>query len=117
MQILLNGKNIELTEAIKNYVEKKISSLDKFHPKIIRAIVEVGVENHHHLKGKIFVAECKLEIPGDDIFASKKEKTLYKAIDKVRDYLETELKKNKAKTREKNKKDKRQVRASKEYQI
>lgn len=116
MQITISGKGIELTDAIKDYVEKKISGLDKFHPKIIRAGVEVGVENHHHLKGEIFVAECKLEIPGKDLFASKNEKTLYKAIDKVRDYLEIELKKNKAKTHEKDKKDKRQVRAGKEYQ-
>lgn len=116
MQIVLSGKGIELTDAIKDYVDKKISGLDKFHPNIIRAIVEVGIENHHHLKGEIFVAECKLEIPGKDLFASKNEKTLYKAIDKVRDYLEIELKKSKAKSHEKNKKDKRQVRAGKEYQ-
>mgnify|MGYP001157946884 CR=1 FL=1 len=116
MQIVISGKGIELTEAIKNYVDKKISGLDKFHPNIIRAIVEVGVETHHHLKGEIFVAECKLEIPGNDVFASKNEKTLYKAIDKVRDYLEIELKKSKAKTHEKEKKAKREVRASKEYQ-
>jgi len=116
MQVIITGKNIELTDAIKEYVEKKISSLEKFHPKIIRAVVEVGLENHHHLKGEIFVAECKLEIPGNDLFASKNEKTLYKAIDKVRDYLESELKKNKAKIREKDKKDKRKVRDNKEYQ-
>ena len=113
MQIVISGKGIELTDAIKAYAEKKISGLDKFYPNIIRAIVEVGMETHHHLKGEIFVAECKLEIPGNDVFASKNEKTLYKAIDKVRDYLEAELKKSKAKSREK---DKREVRASKEYQ-
>jgi len=117
MQIVTSGKGIELTDAIKDYTEKKISGLDKFYPNIIRAIVEVGVENHHHQKGKIFIAECKLEIPGKDLFASKNEETLYKAIDKVRDYLETELKKNKARTHEKDKKDKRQVRESKEYQV
>ncbi len=113
MQIVTSGKGIELTDAIKDYVDKKISGLDKFHPNIIRAIVEVGVDNHHHQKGDIFMAECKLEIPGKDLFASKTEQTLYKAIDKVRDYLETEIKKSKAKTQEK---DKRQVRANKEYQ-
>lgn len=117
MQIVLSGKGIDLTDAIKEYVDKKITGLDKFHPNIIRAIVEVGVESRHHLKGEKFVAECKLEIPGKDLFASKNEKTLYKAIDKVRDYLESELKKSKAKSHEKEKKDKRRVRSTKEYQI
>ncbi len=114
MQIITSGKGIELTDAIKDYVDKKISGLDKFHPNIIRAVVEVGIESHHHQKGDIFVAECKLEIPGKDLFASKTENTLYKAIDKVRDYLEAEIKKSKEKTREK---DKVQVRANKEYQV
>lgn len=115
MQIIISGKNIDLTEPIKDYVEKKIEGLDKFYDKIIRAVVEVGLENHHHQKGKVFVANCKLEVPGRDLFASKNEKNLYKAIDKIRDYLETELKKHKILQREKLKRDKRQVRAAKDY--
>jgi len=115
MQITINGRGMELTDAIKDYVEKKISALDKFYDKIIRANITVGVESHHHQKGSIFVAECKLEVPGKDIFASKNEKTLYKAIDKIRDYLEGELKKHKTKERVKSKKDVRAVREEKEY--
>ncbi|TAN32511.1 ribosome-associated translation inhibitor RaiA [Patescibacteria group bacterium] len=115
MQIQITGKGIELTDAIKDYVEKKMLALEKFYGRIIRADVSVGVENHHHQKGKIFVAECKLEVPGKDLFAGKNEKTLYKAVDKIRDYLEGELKKHKVRLQEKNPKDKRLVRASKEY--
>ncbi|MEK7681064.1 MAG: ribosome-associated translation inhibitor RaiA [Patescibacteria group bacterium] len=114
MQIKINGKGIELTDAINDYVEKKIGGLNKFYDKIIRASVTVGVENRHHQKGQIFIAECKLEVPGKDLFASKNEKTLYKAIDKIRDYLESELKKHKTKSREK---DKRKVRSNKEYTV
>lgn len=117
MQIQITGKGIELTSSIQEYVEKKISGLDKFYDKIIRAQVRVGVETNHHLKGKIFICECKLEVPGNDLFASKNEKDVYKAIDKVRDYLETELKKHKVMQREKDKKDKRKVRDGKEYKI
>ena len=117
MQVNITGKGIELTEAIKSYVEEKIGSLEKFYDQIIRANVIVGVESHHHNKGNIFITECKLEVPGNDVFASKNEKTLYKAIDKVRDYLEAELLKHKTKTREKDKKDKRKVREVKEYKI
>lgn len=117
MQVIISAKGIELTEAIKEYADKKISGLEKFYDKIIRAHVTVGMESQHHLKGKIFVAECKLEVPGNDLFASKNEMTLYKAIDKVRDYLESELKKHKVMQREKEKKDKRKVRENKEYSI
>lgn len=99
MQIIITGRGIKLTDAIEDYVNKKINSLEKFFPGIVRAEVVVGVDNHHHKKGTIFVAECRLSVPGNDVFASKLELTLYKAIDKVRDYLEGELKKHKAKLR------------------
>jgi len=117
MQVNIKGKGIELTDAIKAYVEDKISGLDKFYDKIIRASVVVGVESHHHQKGDVFIAECKLEVPGNNLFASKNEKTLYKAVDKIRDYLESELKKHKTLTREKTKVARRQVRESKGYEI
>jgi putative sigma-54 modulation protein len=117
MQILLTGRGMDLTESIKDYVDKKIGSLDKFYDKIQKAEVRVGKETDHHMKGKIFVCECKLDVPGVDLFASKNEKDLYKAIDKVRDYLEGELKKHKVLRREKIKKNKREVRAGKEYNV
>ncbi|MFA5127485.1 MAG: ribosome-associated translation inhibitor RaiA [Patescibacteria group bacterium] len=115
MNIQMTGRGMELTDAIKDYIEKKIGTLDKFYDKILKADVKVGKESDHHLKGEIFICECKLDVPGVDLFASKNEKNLYKAIDKVRDYLEGELKKHKILQREKIKKDKRQVRAEKEY--
>lgn len=117
MQIIITGKNIELTEAIKDYVDKKISGLDKFLAGIIRADVTVGVESHHHQKGDVFICECKLEIPGKDLFASKNEQTLYKAIDKVRDYLEIEIQKHKAAFSGKAKRGQKISRANKEYQL
>lgn len=115
MNIQMTGKGIDLTEAIKAYIEKKIGTLDKFYDKILRADVKVGKESDHHLKGNVFICECRLDVPGVDLYASKNEKNLYKAIDKVRDYLEAELKKHKILQREKIKKDKRSVRSSKEY--
>lgn len=117
MQVIITGRGIELTDAIKDYAEKKISGLDKFYGQIIRAVVTVGLETHHHQKGDIFFCECKLEIPGNDLFASKTENTLYRAIDKVHSDLENELKKRKAKTQTKNKKTKQTIRTSKEYNI
>ena len=117
MQIQITGKNIELSEAIKDYVNKKMLALNKFYnDKIIRADVVVGIGNDHHLKGKKFFAECKLDVPGKNLFAIKEEDVLYKAIDKIRDYLEIELNKHKSKQRV-SEKDKKIRRANKEYKI
>jgi len=117
MQINITGKNIDLTEAIKAYVDKKIGGLEKFYDQIIRADVSVGIESSHHNKGKFYVAECKLIVPGNDLYASKNEKNLYKAIDKVKDYLDAELKKHKVKLREIAKKNRGARRENKEYQL
>lgn len=117
MQINISGKGIELTEAIKDYVEKKIGGLEKFYDQIIRAKVCVGVETSRHKQGKFYVAECRLEVPGKDLYASKNEKNLYKAIDKIKDYLDAELKKHKVKMREKAKKSRQAKREQKEYQL
>ncbi|OGH84752.1 MAG: ribosomal subunit interface protein [Candidatus Magasanikbacteria bacterium RIFOXYA2_FULL_44_8] len=117
MQINITGKGIELTDAIKDYIEKKFDGLEKFYDRIIRANVTVGMETKHHLKGQVYICECRLEIPGKDVFAEKNEKTLYKAIDKVRDYLEGEVKKHKAKFFRSEQRDKNVRRESKEYQM
>ncbi len=116
MQINIVGKNMDLTESIKEYVEKKISGLEKFYSRIIKADVIVGLTTTKQNKGKIYLAECKLEVPGKDLFASKvEEKDLYKAIDKIRDYLEIELKRHKRKLEGKKKEARQETRETKEY--
>ncbi|PIT87791.1 MAG: ribosomal subunit interface protein [Candidatus Magasanikbacteria bacterium CG10_big_fil_rev_8_21_14_0_10_40_10] len=118
MQVLLTGKNIELTAPIKSYAEKKISSLDKFYDKIIRADVKLGLTTTKQNNGRIYIVECRLEVPGNDLFASKvEEKDLYKAIDKVKDYLELELKKHKQKTQGRRKAMRADIRQNKEYAV
>ncbi|MDO9509907.1 MAG: ribosome-associated translation inhibitor RaiA [Candidatus Magasanikbacteria bacterium] len=117
MQVVIFGKGMELTQAIKDYTEKKFSTLEKYYNNILRAEVTVGLESRHHLKGKNFICECKLVVPGNDLFVAKEEADLYKAIDKVKDHLENELKKHKIKEREKDKKAKREIRDTKEYKV
>lgn len=117
MEIQITGRGIDLTEAIKDYASKKAESLNKFYNnRITRAEIIVGVNSLHHRKGDMFNAEFKLDVPGKNLFAAKQEENLYKAIDKVRDYLESELKKYKLKQRVQSK-DKKMGRADKEYKI
>lgn len=99
MQIIISGKGVDLTDAIEDYVNRKMSGMDKFLPSIMRISVVVGVETKHHQKGDIFYAECKLEAPGNDLFAKKTATTAYEAIDLLKNKVEGELKKNKLKNR------------------
>jgi putative sigma-54 modulation protein len=117
MEVQITGKGIELTEAIKEYATKKAQALNKFYNnRVMRTEIVVGINNRHHRKGDMFMAEFKLDVPGKNLFASKQEENLYKAIDAVRDYLESELKKYKLKQRV-NEKDKKIARKNKEYTV
>ena len=103
MNIKIRSSNLDLTPAIEEYVNKKISSLEKFFggQDSILCEVEVGKTTDHHKSGDIFKAE--VNITGGNIsqiYAVAQEVDLYTAIDVVRDEAEREIvsKKNKKDT-------------------
>lgn len=117
MQIIISGKGVNLTDAIESYVAKKIGGLDKFFKGIIRADITLGEDTKRHNKGNLFFAEGKLEVPGNDVFVRREAQSLYAAIDVLKDHLELELKKRKAKLKGLLKKKKRVGRENKEYHV
>lgn len=114
MSININGTGIDLTVAIKQYVEEKFGDLDKFFDNIQRMDIDVGKRSDHHNKGEIFYAEANVHVPGKDLRVVKESEDLYKAIDKVRDHLKNELKEYKEKMR---RLDKETIRDAKEYNV
>jgi putative sigma-54 modulation protein len=100
MQITIKATNIELTEAIRDYVNKKFNSVSKFIQRTDESAlcrVEVGKVTQHHNKGDVFRAEGKLHIAGKELYASSEKEDLYVAIDDVKDELVRELKTTKEK--------------------
>lgn len=45
-KLIVKGKNIEVTDALKQYVYKKVSKLDKFAQHISEIVVELEVEKN-----------------------------------------------------------------------
>ncbi len=105
MQINLKGTNMELTPAIKDYVLKKVTNLEKLLSKIEegkeRVLVnfEVAKATNHHKAGLVFHADCLINIAGADFYASADKEDLYEAIDDVKSILFTEITKDKDKRR------------------
>lgn len=99
MNINISTKNIELTEAIKNYVNKKISTLGKFFPDAteVLASVTVGKSTHHHKEGEVFMTEINLIIDGRQYHTDESAADLYAAIDKVQSELERKITSGKSK--------------------
>ena len=89
---------MELTEAIRNYVNKRVASLEKLLNKDNTIVeVEVGKTTMHHNKGDFFKAEINISSGGNRFFANSEKDDLYSAIDEVRESIFRELTKNKDK--------------------
>ena len=101
MQINLQGKNLELTEAIKDYVLKRVTNLEKLLSNIEankgEAMVkfEVRKTTNHHKTGEIFHADCTINIAGNKFYGSSDHEDLYSAIDDVKEKLFNDIQKNK----------------------
>lgn len=90
---------MELTTSIREYVEKRINSLEKFinYHDEIQVWVEVGKITEHHKSGEIFRAEVQIRLPNESLRAESKKNDLYAAIDDVHDEISREIKKLKTK--------------------
>ncbi|MBU0999448.1 ribosome-associated translation inhibitor RaiA [Patescibacteria group bacterium] len=101
MQINLQGKGLELTESIKDYVLKRVTNLEKLLSGIeerggeIRVNFEVSKSTKHHKSGEIFHTDCLINIKGEKFYSSADEEDLYQAIDVVKENLFREINKNK----------------------
>ena len=89
----INGSNMELTEAIKDYAIKKIMTLEKYLVDYspVDVTIEVGQTTNGQNKGKIFKAEVNIKIPGNFIRATETAEDLYESIDKVKDHLQRQI--------------------------
>jgi putative sigma-54 modulation protein len=89
----IKATNIDLTPAIKEYVEKRLSTLvnlcEKYSPADV--VAEVGKNSQHHQKGEVFFAEFNLTIPGATLRATSTQEDLYAAIDDAKDELKRQL--------------------------
>ncbi len=98
MNIALTAKNIEITQAIRDFVEEKIGGLEKVigHGEV-SASVEIGKPSKHHRSGEIFYAEANLKMGGNLLRAEAQRDDLYTAIVEVKDELQVQIKKFKDK--------------------
>ena len=88
MKINIKATNIELTPAISNYVEKKVSVIEKYIGQADAvAQVEVGKSTQHHKSGDVFRAEVHVAGAGLDLYAVSEQSDLYAAIDVVKDEI------------------------------
>lgn len=91
MKIIISGKNIEITEALRNIVEKKLAKLDKFFNPDIIAHVTLSVEKNRQKM------EATIPFSGVILRAEESNDDMYVSIDAATDKLERQLRKQKTK--------------------
>ena len=113
MKIVIKTTNLKLNRELKNYIEEKIGSLEKFakvfqsenyynsfftkgKPRV-EVWVEIGRTTRHHQKGDIFRAEVQMRFPGKSLRAESEREDLRLAITEVKDELQRGLKQYKNK--------------------
>ncbi|MFC7443034.1 ribosome hibernation-promoting factor, HPF/YfiA family [Laceyella putida] len=93
MNYVIRGNNIEVTEALRGFVEKKISRLEKYFdtPPSAAAHITLSVTRDEHK------VEVTIPFPGVLVRAEEKSTDMYASIDLVVDKLERQIRKYKTK--------------------
>ncbi len=99
MNINIKSANMDLTEAIKNYVMEKLGSIDRYFDNIQNIDVEVGKTTRGQQKGDVFFCEINVAVPRTLLRYREETDDLYKAINNVKKGIQLELNKYKEKLR------------------
>ena len=75
MKFKIRGKNVEVTNAIKNYVKDKIGKLDKYLPRNSKkdVVAKIVVTEIGKNKGEKYEVSVAMDIPGGKVIAAKDE--------------------------------------------
>lgn len=91
MNIIVTGRHLEVTPALRSYAEEKIKKVGKYFNNVTEAIITLTVEKYRHK------AEVQLRANGVLIQAEEVTNEMYSSIDQVMDKIERQIKKFKEK--------------------
>ncbi|MED5018428.1 ribosome-associated translation inhibitor RaiA [Paenibacillus chibensis] len=93
MNFSIRGQQIDVTDALKEYVDKKLSRLEKYFdaPLTSEGYVTLGVVRGLH------TVEVTIPLPGVMLRAEDRSDDMYASIDAVVDKLERQIRKHKTK--------------------
>lgn len=90
MQLIITGKNMEVSEPLRKYVEKKIGKLDRYLPVNGEAHVELSVEKVKSNQDRQ-VVQVTVRSNGTILRAEERNADMLAAIDAVRDKLQRQM--------------------------
>lgn len=98
MNFNIRGENIEVTPAIREYVEKKVAKLERYFTESPDSNVHVNLKTYHDKTSKV---EITIPMPNLVLRAEETHSDMYAAIDLITDKLERQIRKHKTKVNRK----------------
>ncbi len=91
MEFIIRGDKMTITDAMKDYIEEKVSRLEKYleNGQDVRATVVVRV------RGKNQIVEITIPLKNFILRSEETRADFYEAVDKASDILERQIRKNK----------------------
>ena len=94
MELQITGRQVETTQALTDFINKKFSKLHKFIPTNSTGHIIISLQNNQH------ICEANIPISGSKLFATEKAQNMYTAIDLIIDKLTHQAKKYKDKMKD-----------------
>lgn len=91
MHISITGHHIDVTKALRDYIDTKFSRLERHFDNMTKIHVILTVEKERQK------AEAKIHISHGIVYADMEQDDMYAAIDRLVDKLDRQLKKHKEK--------------------
>ncbi|WP_010680953.1 ribosome hibernation-promoting factor, HPF/YfiA family [Acetivibrio cellulolyticus] len=95
MRFIVTGKNIEVTDALREKAIKKVGKIEKFFNKNTEAHITMSVQKNRQ------IVEVTIPFKGGLLRAQEENDDMYASIDKVVDSLEGQIRRNKTKIQRK----------------
>jgi putative sigma-54 modulation protein len=95
MRAKINSVHFKTDSKLEDFIQEKVAKLTNTYENIVGSDVTLKVENTSNEENK--VAEIRLAVPGNDLFAKKQAKTFEEATDSALNALRKQLKKHKDK--------------------
>ncbi|MBC7249069.1 MAG: ribosome-associated translation inhibitor RaiA [Anaerolineae bacterium] len=96
MQLIIQGKNVEITDRVREYVEKKVGKLDRYLPTIDEARMELSTARARSA-GDRQVAQLTVRSRGTILRAEEKTSDIFNSIDAVMDKMYRQIARYKGK--------------------
>ena len=93
MNVLIQSVKFDADKKLTDFIEQKISKLDRFFDNVISAKVTLKLDKDHENGNKMAV--IVLDVPGNELVAERKCKSFEEAVDECIDALKKQIEKHK----------------------